>query len=102
MEKKFFYTAPKPVRCGMALDRRWEHAVPVYRMAPHVWNVGGQDDVSVYLLDSGEGLILLDTEYEETLYLVINNIWSLGFNPKDIKKSFSATGMEITPMAAGC
>lgn len=86
----------------MALDRRWERAVPVYRMAPHVWNVGGQDDVSVYLLDSGEGLILLDTGYEETLYLVINNIWSLEFNPKDIKKSFSATGMEITPIAAGC
>ncbi len=36
MEKKFFYTAPKLVRCGMALGRRWERAVPVYRMASHV------------------------------------------------------------------
>jgi glycosyltransferase involved in cell wall biosynthesis len=44
-----------------ALATHWEHAIPVYRNAPHVWNVGGQDNVASFLLDTGEGLILIDT-----------------------------------------
>lgn len=85
MEKRFGYKKPKP-RCGNNLSTRWNYTEPVYRMAPHVWNVGGQDDVSAYLLDTGEGLILIDTGYEATLYLLIDRIWQLGFNPREIKK----------------
>lgn len=40
---------------------------------------------SVHLIDTGEGLILIDTGYLDNLYLTVNNIWELGFNPKDIK-----------------
>ena len=61
MEKKFFYAQVPPLRCGKDLDNRWKYEIPAYRVAPHVWNVGGQDDVCAYLLDSGEGLILIDT-----------------------------------------
>lgn len=85
MEKRFGYKNPKP-RCGNNLDRRWEYTEPAYRVAPHVWNVGGQDDVAMYLLDTGEGLILIDTGYEKTLYLAIDRMWRLGFDPRHIKK----------------
>lgn len=83
--KRFAYKNPKP-RCGGNLKTRWNYTEPAYRMAPHVWNVGGQDDVSAYLLDSGEGLILIDTGYEDTLYLLIDHIWRIGYDPADIKK----------------
>ena len=85
VQKRFGYKNPKP-RCGGNLHERWKHTEPAYRIGPHVWNVGGQDDVSVYLLDTGEGLILIDTGYEATLYLVIDRMWRLGFDPRDVKK----------------
>ena len=40
---------------------------------------------STHIIDTGEGLILIDPGYRETLYLVINNIWTLGYKPTDIK-----------------
>lgn len=91
-QKRFGYKKPK-YRMGRALrdyftGNMWEHTEPAYRIAPHVWNVGGQDDVSVYLLDTGEGLALIDTGYERTLYLVIDRMYSIGFNPRDVKKIF--------------
>lgn len=90
MEKRFGYKAPK-YRMGHALrdyfgGNMWEHTEPAYRVAPHVWNVGGNDDVAAYLMDTGEGLILIDTGYERTLYLLIDRIYSLGFRPQDIRK----------------
>lgn len=91
MEKKFFYASTEG-RLGMskeALATHWEHAIPAYRNAPHVWNVGGQDNVAVFLIDTGDGLILIDTGLcVETFYLVIDRIWSTGHNPRDIKKIF--------------
>ncbi|WP_297209206.1 MBL fold metallo-hydrolase [uncultured Flavonifractor sp.] len=67
------------------LEHIWNYALPPYRMAPHVYGVGGNNDVSVYLLDSGEGLILLDTGMRELLYLIVDSIHRLGFDPRDIR-----------------
>lgn len=91
MEKKFHY-ASTAGRLGMSaeeLAHNWEHAIPVYKNAPHVWNVGGQDNVAAFLIDTGEGLILIDTGLcEETFYLVIDRIWRSGHDPMDIKEIF--------------
>lgn len=84
MEKKIFYA--KPVRrCGDDLAHAWKYTMPVYRAAPHVWQVGGQDDVCAYLLDTGEGLILIDTGYRASLYLLVDRIWRAGFDPAGLK-----------------
>lgn len=40
---------------------------------------------STHLIDTGDGLILLDPGYPEQLYLVIDNIYRLGYTPDDIK-----------------
>lgn len=85
MEKRIYYASVPEMRCGFDLKHPWKYSVPVYRVAPHVWQVGGQDDVCAYLLDSGQGLILIDTGYQASLYLMIDRIWKSGHNPRDIR-----------------
>lgn len=84
MEKKIFYAKPQK-RCGDDLEHAWQYTMPAYRAAPHVWQVGGQDDVCAYLLDTGEGLILIDTGYRSSLYLLIDRIWRSGYDPGNIR-----------------
>ena len=86
MEKRIFYAPVNHPRCGDDLEHPWKYAVPAYRVTPHVWNVGGQDDVCAYLFDTGEGLLLIDTGYRASLYLLVDAIRSLGHDPRDIKK----------------
>ena len=45
----------------------------------------GTYQASCHLIDTGDGLILIDPGYTNTLYLVINSIYKLGFKPEDIK-----------------
>jgi metallo-beta-lactamase class B len=45
----------------------------------------GNSDVSAHLIDTGDGLILIDTTYPTTAAMLIQSIWEVGFNPKDIK-----------------
>jgi metallo-beta-lactamase class B len=45
----------------------------------------GDKRVSMHLIDSGDGLILIDTGFPGTDAMLVNSIWRLGFNPKDIK-----------------
>lgn len=89
MEKIFYYAPTGDRLSNKSMDTHWEHALPAYRNAPHVWNVGGQDNVAVFLVDTGDGLILIDTGLNaETCYLVIDRIWQSGHKPSDIKKIF--------------
>ena len=39
----------------------------------------------LHLIDTGEGLILLDTPCAGSMPGLIHNIWKLGFNPEDLK-----------------
>ena len=45
----------------------------------------GTEAASSHLIDTGEGLILLDSGYQHSLYLLINKIHELGFSPYEIK-----------------
>lgn len=62
----------------------WEGRMEAFRIIGNVYYVG-TFQASSHLIDTGEGLILIDTGYSNTLYLLINSIYSLGFNPKEIK-----------------
>ena len=82
-EKKFGYV---PSKGGLKdIERPWLHYIEPFRMAPHVYSVGGNDDVCVYLLDTGRGLILIDAGMEQSVYLLVDSIHRLGFDPRDIK-----------------
>lgn len=60
-----------------------------YRMTPfrifgNLYFVGNAD-VGSHLIDTGDGLILIDTTYPTTRALLVQSIWEMGFNPADIK-----------------
>ena len=45
----------------------------------------GDKKVCVHLIDTGEGLILLDAGFPQTIHMLTDSIYTLGFNPRDIK-----------------
>lgn len=62
----------------------WTLAQKPFKVIENVYFVGNTW-FSVYLIDTPEGLILIDCAYEENLYLLIDSIRGLGFDPKDIR-----------------
>lgn len=66
------------------LDTPWAGYIPPFRIWGNLYFVGTKY-VSNHLIDTGDGLILLDSGYAETLYMVLDNIYQLGFDPHDIK-----------------
>ena len=52
----------------------------------------GTKPASVHIIDTGDGLIALDTGYQHSLYIVIDNIYRVGLNPHDIKYIFLTHG----------
>ena len=62
----------------------WTLAQKPFKVIENVYFVGNTW-VSVYLIDTPGGLILIDCAYEENLYLLIDSIRGLGFDPKDIR-----------------
>lgn len=65
-------------------ERPWEYAVEPFQIANGLYYVGNSW-VSVYLIDSGDGLILIDTAMPQTAYLILEGIRKLGFDPKEVK-----------------
>ena len=57
---------------------------PPFRVAGDVYFVGTVP-ASSHLIDTGDGLILLDAGYAETLFLVLDGMEKLGFDPKNIR-----------------
>ena len=62
----------------------WGGIVPPFKLCGNIYFAGTQA-ASTHLIDTGDGLILIDSGYFETLYAVIDNIYRLGFDPRDIK-----------------
>lgn len=62
----------------------WEGYVKPFRIFGNLYFVGTVP-ASTHLIDTGDGLIVIDPGYPQSLYLVINNICELGFRVKDIK-----------------
>ncbi len=79
--------APKdPVRT-LAYEP-WKMAVRSFRVSPRTWYVSGQTWVGCYLIDTGDGCILLDTAIPESLYMLVDGIYQSGHTPSDIKAIF--------------
>lgn len=60
------------------------YAVEPFRIFGNLHFVGNAD-VSAHLIDTGAGLILIDTTYPTTAALLVHSIWEMGFNPGDIE-----------------
>ena len=55
-----------------------------FRMIGNVYFVGTKE-ASSHLIDTGNGLILIDTGYEETADVIVESMNTLGFDIKDLK-----------------
>ncbi|MGI6030776.1 MAG: MBL fold metallo-hydrolase [Eubacteriales bacterium] len=66
----------------------YEHPADYYckpfRIFGNLWYVGNTV-VSCHLIDTGDGLILIDTAFSQTTALLIQAIWEAGFSPYDIR-----------------
>lgn len=62
----------------------WEGKMEPFCIVGNVYFVG-TFQASCHLIDTTEGLILVDPGYANAFYLVVRSIYELGFNPKDIK-----------------
>ena len=67
----FRCTKPTPHPVKTLAYEPWELAVEPFQVAPQTWYVAGQTWVGCYLIDTGDGLILIDTAIPESLYLWI-------------------------------
>ncbi len=68
-----------------------EYYVPPFRIYGNLYFVGNKD-AAIHLVDTGEGLILFDTGFPHMGGLLLQSIWSMGFDPADIKMIFHTHG----------
>ena len=66
------------------IEAPWLRTMEPFHIFGNTWFVGSRP-ASTHIIDTGDGLILLDSGYQERLYLVIDSIWKCGFSPYDIK-----------------
>ena len=66
------------------MEHPWEGAMAPFRILGNTWFVGSRP-ASTHIIDTGDGLIMLDSGYQESLYLVIDSMHRCGFDPKDLR-----------------
>ncbi len=76
-------TAPQPKQHS-SQDPAWTEKLPPLRIADRLYYVGSRE-LAAWLIDSGDGLILLDVGLPENAELVLGNIRKLGFDPGDVR-----------------
>ncbi len=62
----------------------WLGKMKPFKIIGKVYFVGTYQ-ASSHLIDTGDGLIMIDTGYASTAYLVLDSIYQLGFDPRNIK-----------------
>ncbi len=67
-----------------SFDPLWKGKIEPFKIIGNVY-FAGCFPASTHLIDTEDGLILIDPGYMQTFHLVINSIYTLGFDPKDIK-----------------
>ena len=62
----------------------WEGRFPAVKIFGNLYFVGTKP-ASTHIIDTGEGLIMLDSGYQHSLYNVIDGIYSVGLDVHDLK-----------------
>lgn len=60
------------------------YRVEPFRIYGNLYFVGNKS-VGAHLIDTGDGLILIDTTYPTTAAMLLQSIWELGYKPSDIR-----------------
>lgn len=69
---KEFYTNPSIAR------------IEPFKIADGLYYVG-DTKVCIHLIDTGDGLILLDSGYPGAMHLLVDSIWRAGFDPQNVR-----------------
>lgn len=69
----------------------WEGAFPPFRIFGNLYFVGTRP-ASTHIVDTGEGLIMFDSGYQHSLYLVLDGMYRLGLDPRNLKYIFHTHG----------
>lgn len=81
----FHCTASLPHPIQTLCETPWEIAIKPFQVSPQTWYVAGQKWVGAYIIDTGGGLILIDTGIAESVYMLVDSLYQLGHKPTDIK-----------------
>jgi metallo-beta-lactamase class B len=71
-----------PVECERCAQ--WNEPIGPFRVYGNTWYVG-TDGLSSILIETGDGLILVDGGLPQSAALIVENIRTLGFDPLDIR-----------------
>jgi len=55
-----------------------------FRICGNIW-FAGTEPASTHLIQTEEGLILIDPGYPHSLHHVVESVWELGFDVRDIR-----------------
>lgn len=66
------------------IKQPWKGYIPPFRLWGNVYFVG-TGPASTHIIDTGDGLIMLDSGYQHSLYLVLQNMHALGLDPMNLK-----------------
>ena len=66
------------------MEEPWKGAMEPFRILGNTWFVG-TGPASTHIIDSGDGLIMLDSGYRESLYLVLDSMYRCGLDPRDLR-----------------
>lgn len=83
--------APLQYKKTPALNEDWQKPFPGFKIVGNFYYVGTYD-LGCYLIDTGQGLILINTGIEGSYPLIKDNIEKLGFKVSDIKIITSTHG----------
>lgn len=81
---KNFRKRGKHVYPRLQINHPWEGYMEPFRLAGTVY-FAGTYQASSHLIDTGDGLIIIDTGFQNTLYMVVDSISRLGFDLRNIR-----------------
>jgi len=66
------------------MEQPWQEAMEPFCILGNLWFVGNRA-ASTHIIDTGDGLIMLDSGYQESLYMVLDSMWRCGFDPRRLR-----------------
>lgn len=71
-------------KCDSICRSPWKYDTNPFHIADNLYYVGNTS-VSTHLFDTNDGILLLDTGYPQTAYLLLESIRKVGYKPEDIR-----------------
>ena len=71
-------------REGYVTMKPWEGYMEPFRIFGNLYFVGSTH-VCCHIVDTGDGLVMIDSSYPQCLYMILENMHKVGLDPKNLK-----------------